>query len=116
MFRKILFWSHLVAGLISGIAIGVMCFTGTALAFEKQLIAWSERDARMVGEPAPGAARLSLEEIQAKLRTAKPEARPASLVLLNDPRAAIAFPAGRAAGFYVDPFTGEVRQPQSVAM
>ncbi|MEO7415021.1 MAG: PepSY-associated TM helix domain-containing protein [Opitutaceae bacterium] len=116
MFRKILFWSHLVAGLISGLAIGIMCFTGTALAFEKQLIAWSERDARVIAEPAPGASRLSLQEVQAKLRAAHPDARPANLVLQNDPLAAIAFPAGRAAGFYVNPYTGEVRQPKSNAM
>ncbi|MEO6569407.1 MAG: PepSY-associated TM helix domain-containing protein [Opitutaceae bacterium] len=116
MFRKILFWSHLAAGLISGLAIGIMCFTGTALAFEKQLIAWSERDARLIAEPAPSAARLSLEEVQAKLRAAQPDLRPASLVIQNDPQAAIAFPAGRAAGFYVNPYTGEVRQPQSNAM
>ena len=116
MFRKILFWSHLAAGLISGLAIGIMCFTGTALAFEKQLIAWSERDARLIAEPVPGASRLSLEEIQAKLRAAQPDIRPASLVIHNKPQAAIAFPAGRAAGFYVNPYTGEVRQPASNAM
>lgn len=116
MFRKILFWSHLVAGLISGLAIGIMCFTGTALAFEKQLIAWSERDARTIAPPAPNAARLSLEEVQAKLRAAHPDARPATLAIQNDPRAAIAFPAGRAAGYYVDPHTGDVRQPKSNAM
>jgi uncharacterized iron-regulated membrane protein len=115
-FRKILFWMHLVAGVISGAAIGIMCFTGTALAFEKQLIAWAERDARLIQPPAAGTPRLSLEEVQARLRAAHPDARATSLVIQNDPTAAIAFPAGRAAGFYVNPYTGEVRQPESNAM
>ncbi len=115
-FRKIVFWAHLISGLLAGLAIGIMCFTGTALAFEKQLIAFAERDARKIAEPAPGAARLTLTEIQTKLRAAHPTARPATLVIQNDPRAAVAFPAGRAPGYYVNPYTGDVRQPESAAM
>lgn len=115
-FRTFLFWLHLVAGLISGLSIGIMCFTGTVLAFEKQLVAWSERDARQISPPAPGTPRLSLEDLSAKLRAAQPEARPSGIVLQNDPRAAVAFTTGRTGGFYVNPYTGEVRQPASAAM
>lgn len=114
--RKVLFWIHLVAGLISGLAIGIMCFTGTMLAFEKEITAWSERDARRVFAPAPDAPRLSLDELQRKLRETQPDARPASIVLQNDPAAAVAFSTGRSGGFYVNPYTGEVRQPQSKAV
>lgn len=122
MFRQVLFWIHLVAGLAAGAAIGVMCFTGTALAFEKQLVAWAERDARRVEPPATHASRLTLAEMRAKLRAAQPEARAANLVLQNDPRAAIAFTAGGrgggggTGGFYVNPYTGEVRQAPPTAM
>ena len=115
-FRKFLFWLHLIAGLISGVSIGIMCFTGTTLAFEKELIAWSQRDARQIATPAPGTPRLTLDQMQAKLRAAQPEARPASIVLQNDATAAVAFTTGRSGGFYVNPYTGEVRQPQSAAM
>lgn len=118
MFRSILFWVHLVAGLISGVSIGIMCFTGTTLAFEKELIAWSERDARQIAAPAADAKRIPLEELQAKFRAAQPDARPQSLVFQNDARAAIAFTAGRGASgsYYVNPYTAEVRQPQSASM
>ena len=61
MFRQTVFWIHLVAGLISGLVIAIMCFTGTVLAFEKQLVAWSERDARHIAPPPAGAARLPLD-------------------------------------------------------
>ncbi len=115
-FRRILFWLHLVAGLVSGIAIAIMCFTGTVLAFEKEIVAWSERDARRVDVPAAGAARLSLDELQQKLRAAHPDARPMSIGVQNDPQAAVAFTTGRTGGFYVNPYTGEVRQPKSAAM
>ena len=114
--RQIIFWAHLLAGILAGLSIAVMCFTGTVLAFEKELIAWSERDARRVEPPSAGAARLPLEELQRKLREAQPEARPMSVVIQNDPRAAVAFSAGRTGGFYVNPYTGEVKQPQSAAM
>ena len=36
-FRTILFWMHLVSGLVAGIIIGIMSLTGAALAFEPQL-------------------------------------------------------------------------------
>ncbi len=35
--RKILFWSHLVAGVSAGLVILVMSATGVLLAFEKQV-------------------------------------------------------------------------------
>lgn len=114
-FRKVLFWVHLVAGVISGLSIGIMCFTGTMLAFEKELVAWSERDARRVEVPA-GATRLTLDQMQAKLREAQPDFRPASIVIQNDPAAAVAFSAGRSGGVYVNPYTGEVREPASKSM
>jgi uncharacterized iron-regulated membrane protein len=111
-FRRILFWMHLVAGLVAGISIGIMCFTGTIIAFEDELVAWSERDARAV-TPGPDAARLSVADLQHRLREAQPEFRATSVTLRNDPRAAVAFSAGRDGGYYVNPYTGEVRQPAS---
>jgi len=115
-FRSFLFWLHLAAGLISGISIGIMCFTGTVLAFEKELIAWSERDARRAEPPTGNAPRLPLEQLRERLRQARPDAPAASVVLQNDPAAAVAFAAGRSGGNYVNPYTGEVRQPASTAM
>lgn len=116
MFRSTVFWIHLIAGLVSGLVIAIMCFTGTVLAFEKQLVVWSERDARTVTPPAPTEPRLSLAELQARLRTAHPDARPTSLILSSEPLAAVAFSNGRNSAFYVNPYTGEVRQPASTAM
>ena len=115
-FRSTLFWVHLVAGLISGLSIAIMCFTGTVLAFEKELIAWSERDARQIAPPPASTPRLTLEQMQSKLRETHPDARPSGIVLQNDPRAAVAFTVGRSGGYYVNPYTGEARQPGSTAL
>lgn len=109
IFRSILFWLHLAAGLVAGIAIGIMCFTGTVLAFEREIIAWAERDLRRITPPADGAARLPLSELVARVRAARPEARLASVVVAADPRDAVTFPLGREGALYADPHTGAVR-------
>jgi len=114
-FRQILFWIHFTAGVVCGLAIGLMCLTGTVLAFEKDLVAWAERDARRIDPASMGAPRLTLDEMQQRLRNARPDARPASIVIQNDPQAAVAFVAGRT-GFYVNPYTGEIRQPESQSL
>lgn len=112
LFRQILFWSHLTAGLSAGLFIGVMCFTGTVLAFQDEIVVWAERDTRQVTAPAD-ATRLPLADLQRKLRAAQPEFRSAGITLLNNPAAAVTFSAGRDGGFYVNPYTGEVRSPAS---
>lgn len=111
-FRSVLFWMHLVAGLIAGVSIGIMCFTGTLLAFEQEIVNWAERDARRVAVPA-GGVRVPFADLQRKLRETEPEFRAASVTLQNDPAAAITFTAGRDDARYVNPYTGEVRQPAS---
>lgn len=79
------------------------------LAFEKELIAWSERDLRRIDPPPPGAERLPLDALRASLLRAHPDARPGAIVVQRDPLAAVAFTSGRAGGYYVNPYTGDVR-------
>lgn len=112
-FRSVLFWLHLIAGLIAGLVIAVMCFTGAALAFEKQLVAWSERDARLVSPPGATDTRWSLDELSRAVREEYPDARPTSIVVSADPRVAVAFSLGRDRTVYANPYTGEVRTPAS---
>lgn len=114
--RKVVFWLHLACGLIAGLSIGVMCVTGVALAFEKELIAWAERDARRLEAPGASAVRLPLEELQRRMRETRPDARPNSIVWHNDPKVAVAFSSGRTGNFYANPYTGEIRAPKSDAM
>ena len=115
--RTIFFWLHLAAGLIAGLAIAIMSFTGVVLAFEDEIVAWSERDARRVEVPAdPAAARLPLAELQRRVREAHPDLRSPGVTVSNDPGAAVVFSAGRESGYYVNPYTGEIRQPASTAV
>lgn len=111
LLRKIIFWVHLVCGLVAGSVIAIMSFTGAVLAFESEIVAWAERDVRRVEVPSTDVPRLSLTELQARVREKNSEARPASISLKNDPGAAVVFSVGRDGAFYVNPYTGEVRSP-----
>jgi uncharacterized iron-regulated membrane protein len=115
-FRKVLFWLHLVAGLVSGISIAIMCFTGTVLSFEKQLIAWAERDVRHVAVSSPNEPRRSLDELAQRVREAEPKSRTAALTVSADPHQAVIFSFGREDNVFVNPYTGEVRRPASTTL
>lgn len=110
-FRKLLFWVHLVIGLTAGTTITVTVFTGACMAFEKQIIAWAERDLRHVTPPALAAPRLPLDPVIATLRKAQPQAQIASVMVHASPGAAITLSIGRTNTVYVNPYTGEI-QPQ----
>ena len=114
--RKAFFCLHLAAGLVAGLVIAVMCLTGAALAFEKQIIAWAERDARRVAPPAPDTPQLSLGELEKKFHEAWPDQRPSTLTVSVDPHDAVIFAIGREGIYYVNPYSGEVRQPASTAI
>ncbi|HEY4245321.1 MAG TPA: PepSY-associated TM helix domain-containing protein [Lacunisphaera sp.] len=112
-FRTILFWTHLTAGLIAGISIFIMCFTGSALAFQTEITAWAERDARQITPPTADAPRLSIDDLIRKVREAEPDTRPSGIVVSSNPRAAVAFTLGREGALYANPYTGEIRRPAS---
>ncbi len=107
--RKIIFWLHLLAGVIAGVVIFIMSVTGAALAFEKDLIAWAERDLRHVPLPATGVERLPLEDLLARAQATQSGERPSGITLDADPGAAVLVSFGRANVAYVNPYTGAVR-------
>ena len=43
LLHKIIFWSHLLAGVIAGLVIFIMSFTGVVLMYEPQISDYSER-------------------------------------------------------------------------
>lgn len=67
MFRKILFWSHLIIGLITSGFIALLCLTGAILAFELQTIDFAERDSR-ANPPSSAATLLPPQSLLSKAR------------------------------------------------
>ena len=103
LFRKIIFWMHLICGVAAGLVVLVMSVTGVALTYEKQMIRWA--DGFHVVPPA-GAAGLPDPETligQARAETGK---TPTALLLRSDPNEPARLYFGRES-FAIDPYTGE---------
>ncbi|WP_426746441.1 PepSY-associated TM helix domain-containing protein [Myxococcus faecalis] len=109
-FRKTLFWIHLVVGVVVGIVVAIMSVTGVAIAFENQVLDWADSEARTVSAPGPGTTRLSLEEMIAKVRDAKPDAQVSGVTVFPSETSATQVALGRAGVVFVNPYTGEVRE------
>jgi uncharacterized iron-regulated membrane protein len=106
--RTLVFWLHLLVGVIAGAVILFMSVTGVILAFEPQITEWLERDRRIV-TPPPGARALSAAAILACAREARPDVRPTAMTLRADPTASAVVSFGREGGaLFVDRYRGVV--------
>jgi uncharacterized iron-regulated membrane protein len=107
LFRKVLFWLHLSAGVFAGMVVFIMSITGVALTYEKQMLAWADlRDYRSA-PPAPDAQRLPMSTLIEKVRAERGELPP-TVVVRPGPADPVAFSYGREATVYVNPYTGEL--------
>jgi len=112
LLHKIIFWSHLLAGVVAGLVIFVMSSTGVILMYESQITDYVERNVRRVIPSADGR-RLSYDELLTKVRAANPEARPAMIMVKADPTASVAVNLGRDNTVFVNPYNGQVLGGQS---
>lgn len=106
LFRKILFWSHLFCGVSAGIIILIMSVTGVLLTYEKQMIAWADtRNYQLT--PLPGATRLPMETLIAKVRESQ-TAAPVSITMRAGETEPVAFAFNGGRTVFANPYTGEV--------
>jgi len=89
--RRVLFWSHLMLGVVAGLVILLMSVTGVLLGYERQMIVWLDGAPRV--EVPAGGVRLPLDSL---------------LVLAEVPRAEVASVALRAAAH--EPVTVRFRE------
>jgi Uncharacterized iron-regulated membrane protein len=106
-FRSIIFWMHLIAGALAGVIIFIMSVTGALLSFERQVIEFGERDARLVAEH-PGETRLTAQQVIDKFKEQRPDAKPSAMTITDQPNVAWLFNLGREGQVYVDPYTGAI--------
>ena len=104
--RRVLFWSHLVCGVVAGIVILIMCVTGVALTYQKEMQWWA--DTRYFrAAPSAGATRAGVDQILDAVRAFDPSASPTTVAW----RAGADAPAAVVAGtrtLYVNPYTATV--------
>jgi len=105
-FRKVLFWLHLIAGIVAGVVILVMSVTGVLLSYERQMIAWADSEYR-VSVPAE-AKRLPVEELLVKVKAVETNAAPTGITVKADAAAPVTLSFGREKSLLVNPYSGEV--------
>lgn len=106
-FRSVIFWLHLISGALAGIIIFIMSVTGALLSFERQVIEWGERDARLVAV-RPGEVRLTPQKVTDSFKEQRPDAKPSAMTITDQPDVAWLFNLGREGQVYVDPYTGAI--------
>jgi uncharacterized iron-regulated membrane protein len=109
MVRSTIFWIHLVCGVVVGLVVLMMSVTGVILTYERQMLAWAER--ATFPAAAPGAQRLTLEELVEAAKLRRPEFTPSTIMVRNEPDAPVTLGAGRGSSLLADPYSGEVRDP-----
>lgn len=110
MFRKILFWMHLSAGVSAGLIILMMSVTGVILTYERQMQVWE--DGPYYSDPEPGQQRLTVDELlEAANRT---EGFTATNFIVNAAEdAPFIARAGRSQTQHLNPYTAEIYAPHS---
>jgi uncharacterized iron-regulated membrane protein len=103
--RTLLFWTHLTAGALAGVVILVMCVTGVLLTYERQLYAWYDRDFQSA--PAPGATRMPIADLLARVQAQAPDLAPATVTINGDDHAPVTIAAGQQT-IYADAYSGRL--------
>jgi uncharacterized iron-regulated membrane protein len=104
IFRRILFWCHLVAGLVAGVIVLIMSVTGVLLTYEKQIASWADTRVFTI---TPGAARVAPDAMIGAAREAAGGGPATMLTMWADPAAPAAVVVTPKT-IYLDPYTGQV--------
>ena len=105
-FRKVIFWIHLICGVCAGLVILMMSVTGVLLTYERQMIAFADRDYYIL--PAAGESRLPVAEIIKAARAHVPDINPGAITISSDPAAPVYAQLSRSRNLYINPYTGAI--------
>lgn len=117
--RTALFWTHLVVGIVAGTVVFIMSSTGAALSLQPQILAWAERDFRVVTPPSADASWLGPDALIERVRQQRPGAavtgvtleygaRQAAAVTMSKTDASAQPGPAQQTTIYVNPYSGEI--------
>ena len=104
-FRKVLFWFHLSCGILAGTVIFIMSVTGALLAFQRQILDFTDRRVMAPVESAYGTAPLSIEELLQRAGS-QVNAAPTAVTVSNKPGFPYQVDFGRERTIFIDPYSG----------
>ncbi|MDQ8202587.1 PepSY-associated TM helix domain-containing protein [Pelagicoccus sp. SDUM812003] len=113
MFRKTIFWIHLLSGIAAGTVIAIMSATGIAIAFEAEILDWMDRDLSAVEVPADAPPALSIDELLARLSEEFPDFKATAIQTFPEADKAYKILQGRDRLIYANPYTGAFAESQA---
>lgn len=114
-FRPILFWIHLISGVVAGVVVLIMSVTGVLLTYQKQMTLWADLRGVEAGPPSAGAVRLTSDSLLAVIVAGEGKA-PTTVVWRNGPAMPVEAQFGREGRQYLSAYTGEVVGTGSTTM
>ena len=111
--RTLIFWPHLIAGVLAGIVIFIMSVTGAVLTYERQLIAWSDSHYRSVA--SAGATRLPVETLIQTVKAEHPDLSPTAVTFGSAPDAPVTMAVPQKT-LYFDAYSGRLLGEGSTGM
>lgn len=105
MFKKTIFWSHLIVGVSLGVLILLLSITGAILVFDNQF-----RDHAFTNEYSviPEENRLSLNAIVNLPEISLDERKPKSIIIYPENTDSLRFAFGHGSFLFVNPYNGEI--------
>ena len=102
--HKLLYWPHLISGVLAAILILIMSVTGVLLTYERQIIAWAESDydRPVAAQTSP----LTMDALITMNRDAMGGKELRSVKIENDPEAPVIVRG--ADYYYINRYTGEI--------
>lgn len=103
-FPKVIFWLHLLAGVLAGLVILFLCGTGAILALEKEWVGWADRSGHSGTQDQ--AQPLPLAELIARASEGRESAQASGVTLYAEPHQPWSVSFGRAEVEWIHPRTG----------
>jgi uncharacterized iron-regulated membrane protein len=104
--RPFVFWPHLAAGVLTGLVILMMSATGLVLTYERQIVAWVDRQLPVVHDVDRVA--LTVDELRQVAAAVEPGLQVMEMRFQNDPESAVFMSVGQGRDLAVDPYTGAI--------
>jgi len=106
MFRKTIFWAHLISGVIAGLVIFMMSLTGVLITYERQIENFfAPADYLPVDQQLRPLT--PINELIDISKYRNPEFSQDSVLMINHPGAPVTLSAGRDGSRRLNPYSGE---------
>jgi uncharacterized iron-regulated membrane protein len=107
LFRSVLFWCHLVVGLVVAVVVVIMSATGVALTYQKQMTVWADTRGLDGTAPQPGASRIPVDSLLRGVQRAT-SVTPTAVTVRSGADAPVEVTLGRDRRVFVNAYTGAV--------